>query len=448
MPPRTYLRGQRRLQSTSRGPYKRLRSQGLYPAMSALSGYGAYKKKKSFYQKKSWSRGGLPGKGKAFGRWAGGGLGQMAGHALNAWGGGGLGTMANAALGRLTGYGDYSGVTETNGPPVVNNGGKSNIFRHREYIGDVISSATAGAFSISRFAINPGLVGTFPWLAPIANNYQEWIPRGIVFEFRPTSADALNSVNTALGTVVMASDYNVLNNDFVTKQQMENSEFAVSIKPSVGAIHPIECDMKQTPINKMYVRSAPLQGADLRFTDLANFYIATVGLQGTSVNVGELWVSYEIEMMKPILASGPGAPNSPKQGLWTSTTLSTLPNPFGNLVPAASNTINLYVFGTQLSVLNCAQGEEYMIIVNWNAITTGTWQWPTGAPMQIVSNATIINSAYNEWSPNQSATNILYGMLSIPIKVTSTGTVVFTTAFTTLLYSPYASVQIYQIGGF
>jgi hypothetical protein len=42
------------------------------------------------------------------------------------------------------------------------------VVRHREYIGDVISSSTSNAFSLTSYTINPGSVQTFPWLSKIS----------------------------------------------------------------------------------------------------------------------------------------------------------------------------------------------------------------------------------------------------------------------------------------
>ena len=57
----------------------------------------------------------------------------------------------------------------------------------------------------------------------------------------------------------------------------------------------------QSVLGDLYVRptlNVP-SGSDRRLYDFGNFQIATIGLQGTSVNVGELWVTYEIELFKP-----------------------------------------------------------------------------------------------------------------------------------------------------
>ena len=43
-----------------------------------------------------------------------------------------------------------------------------------------------------------------------------------------------------------------------------------------------------------------------QFCNFANFQIATNGLQGSNVNLGELWVTYEVCLMKPIVPSVAG----------------------------------------------------------------------------------------------------------------------------------------------
>lgn len=55
---------------------------------------------------------------------------------------------------------------------------------------------------------------------------------GMYLEYRTMSADALNSTNTALGQVIMSAQYNAGNPDFTNKQEMENYEGGVSVKPS------------------------------------------------------------------------------------------------------------------------------------------------------------------------------------------------------------------------
>ena len=126
------------------------------------------------------------------------------------------------------------------------------VISHREYIGDVVSGP-AGTFSLQSYKINPGNPLTFPWLSSIASNFQQYRMQGCVFEFKTTSADALNSVNTALGQIIMATNYNVVQGDFQSKYEMENTEFANSCKPSASMMHAIECAKHLTVLDELYV---------------------------------------------------------------------------------------------------------------------------------------------------------------------------------------------------
>lgn len=222
--------------------------------------------------------------------------------------GGSLGGYTADAIKTLTGYGDYEvkqNVFSPGAPPhvrnqSVNSGGV--IISHREYLGDIISSSSANTFKLQSFLINPGLEKSFPWLSQIAPNFQEYRMEGMIYEFRSMSADALNSTNTALGSVVMATNYNASDADYSSKSEMENSQYGQSIKPSESCIHYIECARSASVLSELYVRDDDINdNDDQRFFDLGKFQIATTGLQGTNVNLGELWVSYQVCLMKPIL---------------------------------------------------------------------------------------------------------------------------------------------------
>lgn len=228
---------------------------------------------------------------------------------IGAW----VGDRGQSFLKRLTGFGDYaeaSGPAPIHGldPPIMTNQStREVVISHREYIGDVVSGP-AGTFSLQSYKINPGNPLTFPWLSSIASNFQQYRMQGCVFEFKTTSADALNSVNTALGQIIMATNYNVVQGDFQSKYEMENTEFANSCKPSASMMHAIECAKHLTVLDELYVApegNIPV-GQPEQFCNFANFQIATNGLQGSNVNLGELWVTYEVCLMKPIVPSVAG----------------------------------------------------------------------------------------------------------------------------------------------
>lgn len=212
----------------------------------------------------------------------------------------------------IRGRGDYS-VGGTSGPvagvPQFSNwvaGANGSVrFQHREYLQDLLSSTT---FNNVTYALNPGLASSFPFLSAIASNFEKYRWHGLSFYYRTMSGTAVGSTSTALGTIVMATQYNALASAFQNKAEMENAQGANSGAPCYDLIHGVECAPKETPIERLYVRTGGVpSGADQRLYDLGEFNIAVVGCQSASNNtVGELWVTYDVELIQPKVPSGAG----------------------------------------------------------------------------------------------------------------------------------------------
>lgn len=230
-------------------------------------------------------------------------LGGTVGSYLGGPVGGLLGSAAGKLVANVTGYGDYKvnrNSLVTGSPvPTFREGGDGVVISHREFLTNVAGSV---AFALTSFRINPGLVTTFPWLSRLAQNFEEYEMEGLLFQYRPTSGSAVSSTSSALGAVIMATDYDVLNPNFATKQQMESYQYSTSTVPFAALLHPVECARRKNVLDNLYVRSsAPPAEADPRMYDLGNFQIATEGMQ-TVYTVGELWVTYHVRFRKPRLS--------------------------------------------------------------------------------------------------------------------------------------------------
>jgi len=223
--------------------------------------------------------------------------------------GAGAGKGLGAALSKWLGSGDYTVGTNSlvakarNGTiPAMHNAGQSVIVRHKEFLGDVYSgTGSPTAFTVANsYALNPGLAASFPWLSSVAANYQEYTWKGLVYHFCSTSGNATGA-NTALGTVAIATNYRSTAPSYTSRLTMLNEFFASDAKPSEDFVHPIECDPNENPFNVQYVRSSAVPaGEDPKTYDLGVTTIATQGMQTANENVGELWVTYEVELRKPI----------------------------------------------------------------------------------------------------------------------------------------------------
>lgn len=219
---------------------------------------------------------------------------------------GDLGAFAGNAVSKFFGLGAYelnkNSLMDRTGRqvPFMHSTDETVIVRHREYICDISSSSD---FQVTRYSVNPGLDDIFPYLSALAENFEQYEFRGLVFEFNSTSAVALNSTNTALGAVMMAAQYRADAPAFTSKQEIQNHFWSVSGKPSDSFFLPIECDPAENPYKIQYVRSGDVPtGQDVKLYDLCNVSVATYGSQATAV-VGELWATYEIALRKPKLAS-------------------------------------------------------------------------------------------------------------------------------------------------
>jgi len=228
--------------------------------------------------------------------------------------GGPVGGIFGSLMSKLLGFGAYKVSSnslmlgEGQDPPSMHSNDSVLRVRHREYVCDIVSSATPNTFNLQAFPIQPGLVQSFPWLSAIAQQYEEYVPRGIVYEFKTLSATAIASgTNSTMGGIIMATDYNSINGNFVNKQQMDNTEYTCSAPVYESFYHPVECDARQNPLANFYVRSGAVPtGTDQRMYDLGIFQVASFGVQGASVVLGELWISYEFDLRKPISTSALG----------------------------------------------------------------------------------------------------------------------------------------------
>lgn len=189
---------------------------------------------------------------------------------------------------------------------------------HSEYIGDLISSGTTGTtnFVSQLYGLNPGNPNTFPWLSSVAINFQDYRFKKLVFEYRPLISESTSTsaaTLTSMGSVILATQYDSIIGPYPNKVTMENSDFALSIKPSSKCLHAIECNPRFNPLGVLYVAGGTatsttgVSGQDIRMQNLGLFQISSANIpiaSNTALDLGEIWVHYEVELYKPILNAG------------------------------------------------------------------------------------------------------------------------------------------------
>lgn len=368
--------------------------------------------------KKRWGQGG--GKYKKGFSAAGSALGSAIGGGPGAAVGGVLGGLLNRAMYALTGFGDYTVrsnvLLESNDPPaVINRSNKEFVMRHREYITDIYSAGgtanTPSIFNNQSFPVNPGQSNTFPWLSSIAGKFEQYRLEGMLFEYKSLYSDAVVTQNGSIGSIILATEYNAGAPMFVSKQQMENYQFAQSCKPSHNVLHPIECARSQTVLPELYVRpSAVPVGEDIKTYDFGDFQIASVGIPlgaaGAPVALGELWVTYQIAMLKPkIPAVGPA---SYVDSGWSHFNTNNLVGGFTSAKPLADGSSSLFALpqnniagitftSNSMSIPLITSPMRYMIDLWWTAdVSTGSFNAPaTGTIVNgLLINASIMTGSY------------------------------------------------------
>ena len=250
---------------------------------------------------------------------------------------------------------------------MVKSGDGSVIITHREYLGDIITSSTPGAFKIQSFGLNPSDTNSFPWLGNLAQpNFQQYKFEQLMFEFRTFSSDALNSTNTALGSVFACINYDYSDPDVASRYEVENTDWSRSCKPSESMLIPVECDPKLTGLNSglLYIingNTVPA-GADPKTYYLGKMFIGTVGMQGASVNIGSLYVTYRIKLYKPFMTR----PLSNALCASLTGTVCTVANPFGTgPYVKAFDSIGLSISGANLVLAQnrLLVGQVYCIVI-------------------------------------------------------------------------------------
>lgn len=290
----------RRRRAPTRRRYMRGRGAYMYPTY--LKGRGDYRTtaRKIANYVRGATKGMAPRIGSALGGFAGKALGARFGApSIGANIGASIGSMAGRGFQRLTGFGDYNikgNSLMTSGGIVPSFGDGTLRVRKREYIASLNGTT---AFSNAVFPIQPGLVSSFPWLSRIANQFEQYRFNGLVYQFVSTSSVAIASTtDLGLGQICMATDYNAADPAFVDISQALGSMFSNSGRPSNNLLHAIECAPQDQQQRLYYVRAGDVTD-DIRLYDMGKFQFMTFENPGDFTGMGQLWVSYDITLMKP-----------------------------------------------------------------------------------------------------------------------------------------------------
>lgn len=177
------------------------------------------------------------------------------------FGSAGIGRSVGNLLGDIFGWGDYdatapvnlvatntlTGDSFSNQQPMMHNGDGYARVKHREFIRDL---DLYDVFDPVTFLLNPTNASVFPWLSDVARNYEMYKFRGVVIGYRGQGTTF--SETGSLGSIAIATQYDVQDLHFTSKGEMLSTLFCTSCKPSDSMMHAIECDPSKTPLAPLY----------------------------------------------------------------------------------------------------------------------------------------------------------------------------------------------------
>jgi len=352
---------------------------------------------------------------RSFGSLGGGALGTYFGHPA-------LGTAAGnslaAAVSKWLGFGDYVVKSNTivskasTGIPMMHKDGQTVVIRHREFIGTVTSTTD---FTVQQsYQLNPGDEQTFPWLSTIANSFQEYRFRGVVFHYIPTSGTAISGTSPSLGSVMMQTSYRANDTPPASKSELLNEYWSGESVPSETFAHPIECNPDENPFNVQYVRRGALPtGENQLFYDLGVTHLCTQGQLAAGNVLGDLWVTYEVELKKPIVASNVTSSSD----FWTGiTTTGTITTPFTD-VTMSTGSLNVEG-GTTGFYLHRPPPGRYLVTI----ILTGTGMSGSWGSLSLTNGALV---PWDNGSSNRQVTTATLGIFNFAVLVPGASTTTF-----------------------
>lgn len=162
--------------------------------------------------------------------------------------------------------------------------------RHRELVLPTVAGSTT--FTVQNtLNLNPGLSATFPWLAPQAQQWEQYICHKLRSCWVPIAGS-----NTA-GDIGMSPDYDSSDPAPTTETQAsDNVDTVVDV-----CWRDICCDLNprsmMNPGPRKFVRPCAVAG-DIKTFDVGKLFIWSNNEVGTA-NVGKVWLEYDFEFFVP-----------------------------------------------------------------------------------------------------------------------------------------------------
>lgn len=177
-----------------------------------------------------------------------------------------------------------------------------------EYLYDVVTGGS-GAFDMKLVELNPGLECTFPYLASLAQSYDNYQFNSLSFVFKSKVGEFGTTTNNALGTVMMYFEPDWSATRVATKQEFLAKGNCVNGQTTDNIV--LRCPPRSDLRSRFQIRvSGKVVGgtydahtSSMIDFDIGRVFLATQGCPIPNQNIGELWVSYDVTLMQEDLVA-------------------------------------------------------------------------------------------------------------------------------------------------
>lgn len=167
-----------------------------------------------------------------------------------------------------------------------------NIISNTEMVGQCISTGTGFHVALTQ-TVNPGIYQSFPWLSPIANQYEYYELLSLRYRFQPAVA------TTTAGTAYIALDYDWMDSAPVSAMIMSAWQSTVSATPWVPFSFVARKEDLSRYKTEHMVWDSPTTpaGTDPRMYHNGHIYVAFEGV-GAGL-IGNLFCDYTVKLSVP-----------------------------------------------------------------------------------------------------------------------------------------------------
>jgi hypothetical protein len=300
----------------------------------------------------------------------------------------------------------YSRRIQTAQPRITSLPGKSYRVVHRELVSASIAGSTT--FTVqSALSINPGLSVTFPWLAPQAIQWEQYICHRldvIWVPFAPTSTQ---------GDVIISPEYDASELTPTTETQVSDSQDTVIDSCWKSIVCCLDPAAMQGLGPRRFVRGNALAG-DIKTYDVAKVYVATNNETGTTA-IGKLYIEYDFEFFKP-QNSPSGLSSSTQVSQYTITSNATLTSGVATPALFAVITYDPLNFGAAVAGVFTPPAGVYKIegCIGFSQTDDGAGSCAVDWLVQIFKNGALVTNEQSQSSTISSIINVLVYSIEVP----------------------------------